>query len=85
MNFWNRVGTFLLVIGVILGALFLFSDLAGVAQIKFLLWGMAGMVSGALIKWNKRPPPREPSGRFRLIKQVQQKNGERKQKRQKKV
>jgi len=50
MNFWNRVGTFLLFVGLVLATLFLFSDMAGVVQIKFLLWGALAIVAGGADK-----------------------------------
>ncbi len=84
MNFWNRVGTFLLFVGLILSTLFLFSDMADVPQIKFLLWGALVIVAGVLIKWKNPLPASESSGRFRFIKRIRQKNLERRQKRQKK-
>jgi len=84
MNFWNRVGTFLLLVGLILVALFLFSDMAGVVQMKYLLWGALAVVVGVWMKW-KHPLQRpDSSGRFRLLARLKQKSLERKQKRQQK-
>jgi len=84
MNFWNRVGTFLLFVGLVLATLFLFSDMAGVVQIKFLLWGALAIVVGGLIKWKHPLPRADTSGRFRLLTHIKQKSIEKKKIRQQK-
>ena len=78
------MGTFLLFVGLVTATLFLFSDMAGVAQVKYLIWGALAIVAGVLLKWKNPLSRSDSSGRFHLLTEIRQKNLERKKIRQQK-
>lgn len=67
----NRVGTFFLLLGVLICALFLLSDIAGLANMLILLGGGVCIAFGLWIKLSQpRSEPSPSSGRFRIIREI---------------
>lgn len=66
-----KIGTFLMVIGAILLALFAVSVSGGVKDTTgYLLWGLGLFLAGYFL-WRHFPAPKpNPSGRFRILKRV---------------
>ncbi|NPV56523.1 MAG: hypothetical protein HPY76_07620 [Anaerolineae bacterium] len=63
----GRVGTFLILLGVLLIFLFVFSDLAGQVELKYLFYGAGGVFLGFLLRWVSPRPERPSSDRFRIL------------------
>ena len=67
-RFLNRLGTFLLMIGLLLVLLFIFSDLAKDPQFICLLYGSLSFFAGIILKgFNKSQQTSQPTGRFRIL------------------
>ena len=65
--FINRVGTFFILLGLMLIGLFILSDIARAPSCNFLIFGVASIAFGAYL-WFKDPsPPPQPTGRFRIF------------------
>jgi len=65
-EFINRVGTFLMLIGVGILVLFIASASAGTANFDYLFWSMLTSIIGFFLR--RRGPPAAPSERFRMLK-----------------
>jgi hypothetical protein len=66
----NRVGTFFILLGIALIALFILSDIAQSPICGLLFFGTIFLGLG-IVLWTRNPaPPSEPSGRFRLMKKM---------------
>jgi len=72
-RFFNRLGTLLIMIGLLMIMLFIFSDLAKDPQFKYLLYGFVSFFAGVILKVsNKRQQPPQPTGRFRILRRKSQ-------------
>lgn len=70
-----RVGTFFMLVGLIILMLFVFAVKAGVDKSEgMLLWGLLAFVLGAFLYFRFPKPPPEPSGRFRILKKGDKRN-----------
>jgi len=69
MRMNSRLGTFFVLIGVMLLMLFVFSDLAKQPDFSLLFFGGILVVGGMLLNWRAPAPPRPPSGRFRILRE----------------
>lgn len=76
MNFWNRIGLFFLVAGLMTLAVFLATDAGGTPQFRFLLWGGGGVVAGFWLLSRGRKP--RESGRFSSLRQMRNRAAEQK-------
>jgi len=64
-----RVGTFFMLVGIIILMLFAFAAKAGVDKSEgMLFWGLLAFGLGAFLVFRFPKPPSEPSGRFRILK-----------------
>ena len=63
----NRIGKFLLLIGMGLIFLFLLSDIARSPDFNLLILGGLVSIAGILLIWSNPPPPPPPSGRLGLF------------------
>ncbi len=64
----HRIGTFLMMVGIVLVGLFIASDAAGAPTCNFLAAGVVLLVLGIFL-WFRNPlPSGPPSGRFRILK-----------------
>jgi predicted membrane channel-forming protein YqfA (hemolysin III family) len=64
----NRIGTFLIMVGLVLIGLYIASDSAGVPTCNLLLAGAVLLILGIFL-WFRNPlPSGPPSGRFRILK-----------------
>lgn len=70
MGYTNRIGTFLMLIGVLLIFLFVFSDIAGQPAYLYFFLGGLSLVLGAVLWWSSPKPPPPPSERFRSVKKM---------------
>ena len=80
MNFWNRIGSFFLLIGIILLFMFIFSDVAGSVQFTYLLFSGLMLFTGIIMKATHPNPPSEPSQRFKALREQSQKREAQKKK-----
>ncbi|MFA5837408.1 MAG: hypothetical protein WC837_10685 [Bellilinea sp.] len=70
-----RVGTFFMLVGLIILMLFVFAVKAGVDKSEgMLLWGLLAFALGAFLYFRFPKPPPEPSGRFRILKKGDKRN-----------
>lgn len=69
-----RIGTFFILLGALLVALFVFSDLAQAPDANLLIVGGLSLLFGIILRVVKPPPPPEESGRFRVIKRFSRKS-----------
>ncbi len=75
MEFANRIGTYLLLLGVILMFLFIFSDVAGNAAFGYFFVSVLCLLIGGVLWWRSpSPPPSEPPARFRTVKKFLKKD-----------
>lgn len=68
MSFRARIGNFLLIIGITLVLLFIYTDASGSPYFRYILLGIVFILSGMILRWitpSQAPPP---SGRFRILK-----------------
>ncbi|MBI9051491.1 MAG: hypothetical protein JEZ00_18850 [Anaerolineaceae bacterium] len=63
----NRIGTFLILVGIAAIALFIVSDISRLPDFRFLLWGAIGLILGSLIKWLNPKPEKKAASRFRIL------------------
>jgi hypothetical protein len=66
----NRIGNFLLFLGVFLIGLFLLSDIANTPNFSLLVYGGISFLAGIISKWTGPKADRPPNTRFRLIRSV---------------
>jgi hypothetical protein len=66
----NRVGTFFILLGIALIALFILSDVAQSPTCGLLIFGAIFLALGVMLWFRNPSPPAGPSGRFRLLKRV---------------
>ena len=72
----HRVGTFFMLVGLVLIGLFILSDVAGAPTCNFLVIGAVLLVVGAYL-WFRNPlPAAPPSERFRIFKGSGKKQGQ---------
>lgn len=70
-----RVGTFFMLVGLIILMLFVLAVKAGVDKSEgMLLWGLLAFALGAFLYFRFPKPPPEPSGRFRILKKGDKRN-----------
>jgi hypothetical protein len=70
-----RIGTFFMVVGFALIVLFVLTDIANSPQFGYFFLGALGVVGGVLLLWRTPgAPPPPPSGRFRLLKNISNRN-----------
>jgi hypothetical protein len=63
-----KIGTYLMLVGMLLIGLFVLSDLANTPTCGYLIWG-AVLLAVGLVLWFRNPlAPPKPSGRFRIFK-----------------
>jgi hypothetical protein len=71
----HRIGTFFILLGIFLIALFLLSDMADAPTCNFFVYGSGLFIIG-VIMWFRNPlPAGPPAGRFRLLKSTGKKAG----------
>lgn len=76
MSFVFRIGTFFVLLGVALVALFVLSDLAQQPDFRLLILGGLGILLGFLLRWSSPPPERPLSSRFRLFRKKREEKSE---------
>jgi hypothetical protein len=64
----NRIGTFFILLGVALIALFILSDIAKAPSCGYLIIGAVFLGLGIVLWFRNPAPPPKPSGRFRIFK-----------------
>jgi hypothetical protein len=64
----RRIGTFFLIVGIALVALYLISDMAGSPDLRFAGLGVLLGTVGLILRSRYRPEPPPPAGRFNLLK-----------------
>ena len=69
----NRVGTFFILLGITLIALFILSDMAKSPTYGLLVFGFVSLGLGIFMWFRDPPPPKEPTGRFRILKTMNKK------------
>jgi hypothetical protein len=75
MTFANRIGLYLILLGVVLVFLFIFSDIAGKPSFGYFFIGiLCGIIGGVLWWRSPSPPPSEPPARFRTVKKMMKKD-----------
>ncbi|HMN63016.1 MAG TPA: hypothetical protein PJ988_21795 [Anaerolinea sp.] len=75
MEFANRIGTYLILLGVVLVLLFIFSDIAGTPSFGYFFIGVLCAVGGAVLWWRTLGPrPSEPPARFRMFRKMTKKD-----------
>ena len=67
-EFLNRIGAFLMLIGVGIAVLFVASTGAGPANFDYLFWALLSCIVGFFL--HRRSPPAAPSARFRMLKGI---------------
>ncbi len=77
-EFIYRVGTFFIMIGIVLVILFVLSDAAQQTMFRYFCWGVALLFVGFAFRaqYKKSAPP--PSGRFSIFKRLKPKPKEKK-------
>ncbi len=71
----NRIGTFCALVGVLLIGLFVLSDMAKTPTCNLLFAGAILLVLGIFL-WLKNPaPPPQETGRFRILRKGDKKQG----------
>ncbi|RME89173.1 MAG: hypothetical protein D6770_05245 [Anaerolineae bacterium] len=65
-----RIGTFFVIVGVGLIALFAISDFAGMTNFDYFFLGMFVIGLGVLFRRRAAPPP--PSGRFSILRKLRE-------------
>jgi len=73
----NRVGTFLILIGVGSLVLFIASAGTGAANFDYLFWSMLTFIIGVFL--HRRKPPAAPSKRFQVLKRLKRPRGGRRE------
>lgn len=63
----NRLGTFIILVGIGALALFIVSDIARMPDFRLLLWGSMALVLGTVIKWLSPKPDKPRANRFRML------------------
>jgi uncharacterized membrane protein YccC len=76
----RRLGKFIGLIGGALVALFLLSDIGGQANYKWLFLGLAGLILCFVILRANPSEPSPSSGRFRIIREMKEKNSKKEKK-----
>jgi hypothetical protein len=80
----SRVGSFFVIIGLVLLMIFFFTDQAKYPSFGYFASGGALLFLGGYLWWSDRKPPVE-SSRFRALRRARQKRAERKARKQKKL
>lgn len=75
----NRIGTFLILVGLLLLALFVYSDLVKAPVCNLLVIGGFSLALGVFLWFRNPVPPQQPSGRFRILKSFGKKQDKKKQ------
>lgn len=68
MSFRARFGNFLLIIGITLVLLFVYTDAASEPYFRYILFGVVLILLGMFLRWITPAQSPPPSGRFRLLK-----------------
>lgn len=71
-----RVGSFFILFGISLMALFLLSAIANMPDFKMLLLAGGGILLGIFLQWTNPSPSRPPSSRFRLLRKKREEESE---------
>ena len=66
-EFVSRVGTFFVLVGVIMMIFFILSDAADTPSLVYFCWGTALFTFGFIFRARFKRPPGPPSGRFSVI------------------
>jgi hypothetical protein len=66
----KKIGRFLVLLGLLLTAMFILSDLAQAVEYRFLIFGAVTLLMGILILAMNPGPQVEPPQRFRLLKKI---------------
>jgi hypothetical protein len=64
----NRVGTFFILLGLMLIVLFVYSDLVDAPVCSMLIYGGVSLALGVFLWFRNPAPPSQPTGRFRIFK-----------------
>jgi uncharacterized membrane protein HdeD (DUF308 family) len=78
----QRIGSFLILIGLILLVIFFASDQSQDPQFGLFFGGTVLTILGGFMFWHFRPPP-TPSGRFRLFRKMSERSRTKKEKKKK--
>lgn len=63
----HRVGTFFILLGLLLIGMFVMADIAKVPSCNFFLFGAVSLGLGIFLWFRDPVKPGEPSGRFRIL------------------
>ena len=75
----NRIGTFFILMGLLLLGLFAYSDMVKAPACNLLVIGGISLVLGLFLWFRNPTPPAQPSGRFRILKILEKKQDKKKQ------
>jgi hypothetical protein len=64
----NRVGTFLILVGLFLVGLFAYSDMVKTPMCNLLIFGGVALGVGISLWFRSPAPPGQPNSRFRILK-----------------
>jgi hypothetical protein len=64
----NRIGTFLILVGLFLIGLFAYSDMVKAPVCNLLIIGGVTLALGVFLWFRNPTPPGQPTGRFRILK-----------------
>jgi hypothetical protein len=64
----NRIGTFLILVGLLLIGLFAYSDMVKAPVCNLLIFGGVTLALGVFLWFRNPAPPAQPTGRFRIFK-----------------
>jgi hypothetical protein len=73
MELWQRVGTFLLLVGFLLVVIFVLSDISHSVDFGYLFYGGLCLAGGFFLRWSHPKPPPEHNPRFRILREMKEK------------
>ncbi|MBE0697491.1 MAG: hypothetical protein IH586_11265 [Anaerolineaceae bacterium] len=74
----NRIGTFLILVGLLLIGLFAYSDMVKAPVCNLLIFGGISLGVGIFLWFRNPSAPAQPTGRFRILKGANKKQDKKK-------